>query len=211
MKLFFLFITSVLSLQQFSIDSKDWNKGNVTLLNNNVLSGQVLMCEEVQLLLLKQGEITTIFAPDSVKSFSYHDKTSDEMRHFVTKEIKGVSKSEVVFFELIVQGEVPLFKSHKYLEKDRSGNLVEVKNSPYPFYEWSDYSYYVVMNQELINLYSFKKEIYPKLKRTHPEELHSYVKKKRLGLSNPTDQVKILKFYNELLEERKTAAAGNKE
>jgi hypothetical protein len=179
------FVAWMLLLVNFTVDAQEqWYKGTVHLKNNQVLKGQVAFKPEYEVIFFRvgDGEELTVIPAFRVFMLSVFDTLDKIDRRFVSLRIGDGPKSLYQFFELVVDGTVPVFRRQQMIWY--SIYLDEV-----------DFDYYILYNDELYLYQKFKKHIYPSLARDN-ESLVSYVEQNRLNLGRLGDVLQTIRFYN---------------
>lgn len=164
--------------------AEEWYSGSVQLKNDQVLRGKVSLRPEYDVVLFKvgEGDEVSVLPAYKVELLTLVDPDAKSTRKFVTLHIGEGPKSFYQFYEIVVDGKVPVFRRQHTLWYSIHLDMV-------------DYDYYVVYGDEMYSYTRFKRKVYPKLVKQFGS-VERYVADNSLNLSRLTDVLKIVEFYN---------------
>ncbi len=173
---FFLFIS-------FSNAQSEWVKGSVVLKDNRVLVGAISKKPTHELILLKNNDGVMALPSHQVSTYRFYDEDSNINRQFLSVETSDLFRS-FKFFEIVIQGNV------KVLRRYHKQTLYTELNEGY------DFDYFALIENSLIPLSRFKRDVFPKLLEKHPIEISAFVSVNELPLKSIQSAFSIIKHFN---------------
>jgi hypothetical protein len=170
----------VLSFTQGNAQS--WCKGSVTLANKEVLTGDISVDTQYDLILVRRGEITDVFPAHWIYSSRIYDSKKDINRRYVSLK-DPINPRLSKLFEIVISGEIFV------LRREVSQFSATVAHDALGF------EYYVLFEDELIDLKQFNPKIFPKLKESEIA-VASFIKQHHLNPNNEANAVQIIQYYN---------------
>jgi len=135
----------------------------------------------LNVLLVEQNNIRTVYPAHKIKSFYYYDDFSDINRRFISLQDKSTLYNHHKFFEIVVQGEVNVLRRQKTRFLYPSDAL--------------DFTYYVAYRDNVMLLKKFGRKVYPQLK-TSMERLDDFVSSNRLRAYDSSNSIRIIEYFN---------------
>jgi hypothetical protein len=162
--------------------AQSWFQGSVTLADKQVLTGDLSIDTRYDLILIKNKDIVDVYPAHRVYAARIYDSKSDINRRYVS--IKDQWNPRVFeLYEIVTSGEISVLRR----EVSRYSTTIE--------HEALGYAYYVLFENELIDLNDFNHRVYSKLKESDAL-LTSFVKQHRLNPNNGASAVRIIQFCN---------------
>lgn len=168
----------------FTSFANEWYKGSLTLRSESVLQGQISIQEGYDVALLKVDDEITVIPAFKIAFMDLYDEKTESDRRFVTLYLGVGAARTFRFFEIMVDGEVSLLRKE-----------VNVWYSLH--FDMTEYEYYVLYGDELIDASKFKRTVYPDLVKKSDGALKSYVRENKLIAYKLSDVVSMLEFYNQ--------------
>ncbi|MBT1702889.1 hypothetical protein [Chryseosolibacter indicus] len=161
-----------------------WNEGSVVLKTGEVLSGFLQIKPEYDIVLFKtsNNEQIEVFPAHKICSAFVHDTFLNINRKFTSIKQGNDVFSTSRLYEVVLQGEVSVLRRHLIDRYDEQKGSVS-------------YAYFVLDNENLVNLKEFKNKIYPKLLQSE-RKLSKYVQEQNLGMRDLSSTIKVIRFYN---------------
>jgi hypothetical protein len=166
-------------------ESYQWYKGSVVLANEKVIAGEITYRPDDNVVLLKKGtdeDAMMIFPAFRIASFSFYDDEANAQRTFAT------------FLNYV--GSARVYEFYEILEEGIIGVLRKQQNLWYSFRTQTvDFDYFVLIDEKIIPMKTFRWRIYPALKKSCPE-LRDFAKRNRINIFNMPDVIRFLNYYN---------------
>ena len=175
-----LFVNSLYTEAQ----SLKWYNGSVVLTSGDVIVGRMAIEPSLNVLLVQQNNIRSVYPAHKVKSFYYYDDSANINRRFISLRDKSVLYNHYQLFEIVVQGEVNVLRRQKTRSLNPSDAL--------------DFTYYVTYRDDVMLLKKFGKKVYPQLKSSMAR-LEDFVGSNHLGAYNSSNSIRIIEYYNRQL------------
>jgi len=164
--------------------SLKWYDGSVVLTSGDVIVGKMAIEPSLDVLLVQQNDIRSVYPAHKIKSFYYYDESADINRRFTSLRDKSTLHKNHQLFEIVVQGEVSVLRRQKTRFLNPSDAL--------------DFTYYVTYRDEVMLLKKFGRKVYPQLKSSMAR-LEDFVGSNHLGAYNSSNSIRIIEYYNRQL------------
>lgn len=164
--------------------SLKWYDGSVVLISGDVINGKMVVEPSLDVLLVQQNSVRTVYPAHKIKSFYYYDESSDINRRFISLRDKSTLYNHHQLFEIVVQGEVSVLRRQKTRSLHPSDAL--------------DFTYYVTHNDDVMLLKKFGRKVYPQLKALM-ESLEDFVLSNHLRAYDSSNSITIIEYYNRQL------------
>ena len=164
--------------------SLKWYDGSVVIATGNVIIGKMAVEPSLNVLLVEQNNIRTVYPAHKIKSLYYYDDFADINRRFISLRDKSTLHNHYQLFEIVVQGEVSVLRKQETRYLKPSDAL--------------DFTYYVDYRDDLMLLKKFGKKVYPQLKSSM-ETLDDFVSSNHLREYDSSNSITIIEYYNRQL------------
>jgi hypothetical protein len=162
--------------------AQSWFEGSVTLADKQVLTGDLSIDTRYNLILIRNKDLVDVYPAHRVHAARVYDTKNDINRRYVS--IKDQSNPRVFgLYEIVTGGEISVLRR----EVSRCSTTIE--------HEALGFDYYVLFENELIDLTDFNPRVYSKLKKTD-EMLTTFVREHRLNPNISASAVRIIQFCN---------------
>lgn len=195
----------LISVPGKSSDITRSGKGVVVLNDNTSHFGHLTFNEDIDLVMIEQGDKILTYSPYQVKLFQYYDGEHELNRIYTAVEI---SKPDAYyahhgkkFLELVMQGDITVMREEKlklretYDDQDRTAILKRNLYSDPTLVVGFDY--YFNKDGSTYELKNFKKQVLP-LMADHQQEVERFIKENKFDLSSWEDQYEVINYYNDL-------------
>jgi hypothetical protein len=135
----------------------------------------------LDVLLIQQNDIRTVYPAHKIKSVYYYDDSSDINRRFISLRDKSMLYNHHQLFEIVVHGEVSVLRRQKARSMKPSDAL--------------DFTYYVSYRDDVMLLKKFGRKVYPQLKLSM-EELEDFVAANHLRVYDNSNSIRIIEYFN---------------
>jgi hypothetical protein len=181
-----------------------WNEGVVVLEDHKVIRGTVNVNEKYDVVQIKVGQKIRSIPAWQIENISIYDNELDAVRKYIVLPVKDQTVRTFQFYEIIIRGEVMLLSRDKdYRNSDHPGESLFSKLFPEYINDFAnnkDFFFYDGKN--LIPLDRFRKVVLPAFKRQFEFEITHYIKEQNLNINYPKDQIRIMKYFNNLYADR---------
>lgn len=177
-----LLICSIVTLLAGNVNSQSWFKGSVTLSNKQVLTGDISVDTQYDLILVRRDNAVDVFPAYRIYSSRMYDSKKDINRRYVSLK-DPVNPRMSKLFEIVISGEVFVLRREV------------TRFSTTPEHDALGYEYFVLFENELIDLKQFNPKVYPKLKESEVA-IASFIRQQRLNPNNAANAVQIIQYYN---------------
>ena len=185
-------------MAQLVMDKPDfryvWSYGVVIDDEQEVHRGQVMLNYEENLVMIKQGEITTTLAPNQTTYVQFYDEELGINREFIPL-VRVRNLRIPAFFEVVVKGNLVLLRREVMYDnptKTNDENGVTMTITPVVRHE-----YYLYNHDRLQSLVSYRRDLLPFI-RSRKQDIDSFVRDNKLQVAVITDQIEIIHYYNSL-------------
>lgn len=162
--------------------AQSYFRGSVTLNNKQVLTGEISIDTQYDLVLVRNDGLVDVYPAHRVYASRIYDADKNINRRYVSMK-HPINPRLSQLFEIVISGEVLVLRR----EVTRYSTTVE--------HEALGYNYYLLFENELIELKSFNPKVYPKLKASE-EALAAFIKNNQLNPNNEAAAVQIIQYYN---------------
>lgn len=182
-------------------DKYNWYQGSVTMTNGEVISNRLAIVHSHETILIKKQKGCKVIPAYKIASFNYYDPQKKAYRDYkvITGRKKGIKNHK--FYEIINTGKVEILRRvQSELYKDRVLNSVSriwISNGK----QLEAYDYFVHINDEIVSLDRFKKDILPYLLQDNEESIKSLIKDRKLRLETLGHRVVVIMYYNLIAEQ----------
>ncbi len=172
-----------------------WYTGEITLRNN-----QVLLCEYnydpfTDLLQVKEDNRVKILNARQIQSFAYFDDSNNTQRYFVSMFFGNRFRSNRVFFEKVLDGELTLLRRYKSATIARRARN-EAEEIWYDSRNY--YNYYIYNEEKLTSFHDFKKKGFGQIIAEYKQALESFIHRRKLNLNTQRGAFLVINQYNVL-------------
>ena len=147
--------------------------------------GEISIEANHDLILFRQGEKVTIYPAHRIQSFNFYDAQANINRKFLSLKNSHTVIRVHQLYEIVLLGDISV------LRRQKKELFVQHTNS-----DKFDFDYYLRWNNQLVELASFRKMVYPELLKTFRNEIISFVNEKDLNPGQPASAIQIIEFYN---------------
>ncbi|GAA5028863.1 hypothetical protein GCM10011506_13840 [Marivirga lumbricoides] len=201
---FILFLFGSVVLHSQDLPNEMWHPGLVVLEEGDTLRGQIQYDFKTNLVQLAIDNKIKTFSSQQVLFLNFHCQFFKRFRYFysIPYRLKG-SMNVPVFFEILAEGRLTLM-SREYVVVEsinRYGNPMYRPLGVGGTREILTYDYYLLTDNGDINLYlEKKKDLLPYFGR-YEDEMAKYIRKNKLKVDKQQDLVRIVNYYNEIVQE----------
>lgn len=178
-----------------------WSRGELTLKNGSVLSGDVEYNWKAEILQYRDGNTVKAFSAYQLSEFKYFDDKHNALRKFVSINYPvNESFHRPVFLEEFGVGSLMVYRRFRHardpiaLGNPTAGGLDEklIKNL-------ENYHYYVVEGQTITNLDDFHNVLWPRMESEYGPELDHYLTSLPAAHRSTTfTRLLLIAHYNQL-------------
>jgi hypothetical protein len=181
-KIFFCLL--LFNFQHLQSQSLKWYEGSIVLASNKVRTGKISIEPLLDVILLQEGELRTVYPAYKILSLYFYDEVANINRRFISMKDHDDIRTRYQFFELVLLGEVSVLRR----QKTRSFSASDA----------FDFTYHVKYKNEFVPLRKFTRKIYPKLTTRSDKRLVDFISKNGLKANNDANSIRIIEFYNRL-------------
>ncbi|MBK6264883.1 hypothetical protein JKA74_07530 [Marivirga sp. S37H4] len=198
-----LLMNVALVINAQNLPNELWHPGKIVLDEGDTLSGQIQYDFKTNLVQLAVDNKIKTFSSQQVLFLSFHCQFFKRFRYFysIPYRLKG-SMNVPVFFEILAEGRLTLMaREYVVIENmNRYGNPMYRPMGSVGSREILTYDYYFLTDSGDLNLYlEKKKDLLPYFGR-YEDAMVRYIKKQRLKVDRQQDLVKIINYYNDLVQ-----------
>jgi len=196
---FFVIMTSTLSVQSSDLDDGDWYFGMIVLNGGHTLKGEIQYDLDKDVTLFRQDDKVKAFSMYDVNNFRFMDEQRNTLRKFYAMPYQlRNGQSRIMFFELIFEDGFALFNREKtirknqaaitekpILEDEEQGRKSKVKVSQY---------FVFTPEGKFVKIYTEKDDLADKL-FLNPKErkvMDQFIQSNKLDLKNRSDFIKLI-------------------
>jgi hypothetical protein len=180
-KILFIIITLVI-FPVSNATAQTWFEGSITLADKQVLTGDISIDTRYDLILIKNNGVVDVYPAHRVYAARVYDANKKINRRYISMKHPFNARLSLLF-EIVISGEIFVLRR----ELTRYSTTIE--------HEALGFDYYVLYENELIELESFNPRVYPKLKPSE-DALASFIKNNRLNPNDEAAAVQIIQYYN---------------
>lgn len=198
----------VLCLQANAQDfpSEVWHKGVMVSVEGDTLKGQIKYDFQNNLIQINLGNTVQTFSARKLHYFEIYDETIQSHRHFYALPFLVQQNYQApLLFEVLYEGQLSLLCREEVVTE----NIPQYNPYPYSYYGGMPfnqsrarlkYTYYFLERQGVIQNYNLKKnELYSFFKK-NAQQMKQYIKKHNLKHDSIRDLVRMVAYYNALLD-----------
>ncbi|MCU0352985.1 MAG: hypothetical protein MUD08_04475 [Cytophagales bacterium] len=177
-----------------------WHKGEIQLLDNQWLDGEVSYDVATDLLQVRKGSLVRVYTARQVNTFGYFDTKQNTMRRFVSlpQAENRFWRGRRQFYEIVLTGEMYLLRRPRNTRQPGMTHTVNVFTDS-PWYDSRNiYNYYVYRDKRFTPIRRFRKEIFPAMVREFSVPLQNYMREKDLDIFTQRGQFMLINQYNVL-------------
>lgn len=179
----------------FSAPDIHWFQGSiVTSSTRVVLTGEIALEENFDLILFKQQGQVQVLNAHRLESVFFYDSLLQMNRKFISVRDESLLGSNFGLYEVVVTGEIKLIRHLKDYAAP-SSSLVD------------DYVYYIHNLEQLVLLQFFSERVYADLVVRGGEHLKQYEKINRLNPHHADDAVKLIIQFNKIMHEEANSSS----
>ena len=164
--------------------AQKWFKGSVTLADKQVLTGDISVDTQYDLVLYKNGNLVDVYPAHRVYATRIYDSTKHINRRYVSIKDQ-INPRHVELFEIVTSGEISVLRR----EVTRYSTTTE--------HEALGFEYFVLFEDELIGLKEFNPKVYSKLKGN--DVTQSFVRRNKLNPNIDANAVRIIQYHNKMV------------
>lgn len=181
-----LFMLTTCSFASFA---EEWYQGSVVLKSKSVLRGEISVRHGYDVIFFRVSDQVSVIPAFKIAFINLFDESLQAQRRFVSLNIGLGASHSFKFFELLVDGEVSILRRELTVWYSLHLDL-------------TDYEYFVLYNDEILELHKFRKKIYPTLLENSEGALESYVKTNQLSAKTLEDILEMTEYYNNYVTTR---------
>ena len=184
-----------------SFPSQVWHEGRLVLQNQDTVYGELKYNMESNVVQVKLNRRMKTFSAQQILFFEFLDKTNNKFRQIyaLPYDLVGNYKAPV-FFEVIYENTLTLLAREA---------IVQETSNRYNYYYRGfdrsntrtvlDYEYYFLGPQGDIERFNEKKNDLLNFFGNQNQTVEQYMKENKLNVGNRSDLVKIIAYYNSLI------------
>ena len=162
---------------------KDWFKGVVLLKDKKILRGEINVRPDCDVVLFRIGEIEMVYPAHKVVTLSFFDDDLEQKRTFISLLSKEGAAIAYELYEVIVDGEISILRK-------------ELSSWQSYYLEVEDFQYFALIDDELLDIKTFRRRVYKKLLKEHAPEIDEYVREHNLSPYTFIDMVQVINEIN---------------
>ena len=113
------------------------------------------------------------------------------------------------FYEIIISGEIMLLARDKIYKNRFDVDISTGKIASKTLNQFANNKNYLLYDgKNLISLENFRKRVLPAFKKYFREEINLYMKEQKLNVNFPKDQVRLVKYFNKLYNDKLILVKG---
>lgn len=180
--------------------NNNWAVGNVLLYSGKVIKGMPLKynLRDELLTLLDENEISRVIRDDKLAKFNWFDIEKKKNIHFVNCRDYKLNDAPIVgVLEVLTEGKTELLLYRDLVIQKGYYSVTHdagQKNDEYKIYE----IFYLATDKILFEVKN-KKALLEYMNK-ESEEIKSYIKKQKLLIKDPEDLIRIVDYYNKIIE-----------
>lgn len=179
-----------------------WHKGKVVLMNGDTLSGLVKYNIEGDIVQWDNKQQVRAFSAQKVLYFEIFDNIFETFRYFYSLPYNVQPNYKTpILFEVLYEGPLTLLAREYTVEETVPRYYGYYYRNAYATRTRLAFDYYFLDQQGEIEKYSSKKNDLFQILKKKEEEVRKFMKKNNLKYDRREDLVRIIAYYNALLEE----------
>ena len=169
----------------------EWHAGVLVLRNEKIMSGEVALQGNHDLVLFRKGDTVSVYPAHKIKSVFFYDTRQNVNHRFVSVKEERITHPVYRLYEIVLQGELGVWRKQ----------TSSVANS-----DKFDFDYFIRYNDHLLPLQQFRHKVYHELLKNSREALLTFVGRENLDPGQPAHAIRIIEFYNRQVKESAVAA-----
>lgn len=165
----------------FSTKLPLWYEGVIVLSSEEVLTGQVAIHVDHDIVLYKSGEKVEVYPAHKVRNIFFYDQKADINRKFISLGQYRQNIKEYKLYEVVLRGELTVLRKEKRYAKNQH----------------NDFAYYIKYKDRILSLKQFRNRIFPSMRSN--DELSLFMRSEHLNPNLAKDAILLIKFYNALV------------
>lgn len=172
-----------------------WNPGELTLNNGIQYKGELSYNWYAEVVEFRADDRIRAFSASQVREFKYFDNQQRSIRKIVAVTYPvHPSLRRPVFMEEVMVGPLSVYRRLRH-----SHGLLKMSNPSLPPNEsLDDFSYLVFQGDEVVNMDTFYRTIWPQMTAEYDEELKKYANLLPNDIQNTLVQLRLINRYNYL-------------
>ena len=163
--------------------AKDWFEGIVLLKDNKLLRGEISVRPDCDVVLFRIGEIEMVYPAHRIVSLSFFDDDLGERRTFISVLNEAGAARAYELYEVVLDGEISILRK-------------ELSSWQSYYLEVEDFAYFAFMNNELMDLKTFRRRAYKRLLKDNAADIDEYVRENHLNPNTFMDMVRVINKIN---------------
>lgn len=178
-----------------------WHKGKIVLMNNDTLNGLVKYNMEGNVVQFDNKQQVMAFSSQKVLYYEISDNIFKTFRYFYSLPyyVQANYKTPILF-EVLYEGPLTLL-AREYTVEETIPQYGYYYRHGYASRTRLAFDYFFLDQKGNINKYSMKRNDLLEVMKQKDDEIKKYMKKNRLKYDRREDLVKVVAYYNALLEE----------
>jgi hypothetical protein len=170
---------------------REWYTGAIVLQTQEVLTGAIGIEPEHGIVLHKQGDQVYIYPAHRVQSLHFFDSKANINRKYISLQHGTWRRCHL--YEVVVKGSVTIVRREK-------------RNISPVYSDADSFIYYIYTEGELVQLRSFRKQIYPALLQAGGVQFSMFVLEQHLNPNDDAHAIRMVQYYNALVLSDETLA-----
>ncbi len=191
MKQYLLFCLLFLNSALLFARETKWYEGSVVLKSSEVLTGEILIEPEYDLVLHRRNDKVDVYPAHKILSVYFYDADANINRRFISIKDSGLFNHHQLM-EVVLRGEVSIYRKQKGFTGVGASDA-------------DGFHYFTVCQDRLVDLLKFRTQVYPRLMESSGNELSIFIKDHKLNPNCSAHAIIIIKFYNELQLKKKNS------
>ncbi len=203
----FLFALPVFLASAQEFPSEMWHTGVLVTVDGDTVKGQIKYDLQNDVVQIKLRDVMQTFSARKIHYFEIFDETIDSYRHFYALPYSVQNNYQVpLLFEVLYEGQLSLLCREEIVTETSP----QYNSYPYGYYGGTPYSqtrrarlkyqYYFLEKQGDITVYNLKKSELFSFFKKNQQQMKQYIKKNNLKHDRMRDLVRIVAYYNALLD-----------
>lgn len=185
--------------QDFPFDY--WHEGRVVLISGDTLQGMIKYNIEGDAIQVENNEIIQAYSSQKILFFEIYDELFESYRQFYSLPYHVKSDYKIpILFEVLYEGPMTLLAREYTVEETIPQYGYYYRGSNYATRTRLAFDYYFLNLKGHIEKFSLKKNDLYDILSKKSIEIKKYMKKNRLRHDKREDLVRIVAYYNSLLE-----------
>lgn len=158
-----------------------WFRGSVVLSDQRVIVGEISVYADHHVIMLRTSKGIVTLPAKKLVSFFFYDADVNVNRKYVSRLNEESEFQQYQFFEVVLTGIVTVLREQ----------VIGTQGVD----DASDFHYFVLYDNQLIELRKFKKLVFPKITK-RSQELLTFVKENHLDPGQSANAIKIIEYFN---------------